>query len=344
MRRDSIIKAIEKLREALMDSQVREVLRVARAAPQNEDTSLTQKMLMSYSIFSQHHLNFGEGEKYLMSLFGLAPLVNVNFWSGLLDGDRNLSQKMLSDIEVGVYNVIYVMPKFKDLLVRDTDKPGFVIKLQDGLEKEVHQLRIFIAEKGNTLTDTAVVMNVIRSVEELYECFALMNKSGYVALAIGSMDSGDAKTIDFFGNDQVVKDVKATITDVWYKVKHSRNSENMRYQIEVSLMGAGFVNRINELKGKGALSEEESQRITRSVPRAIETLFQNGAYTNDMDKEEDTRASSILQRQVAQIELKSDRSVGDQTITNGAGDTTPQGEVVHHLDTEAQDAEFVEAQ
>lgn len=338
MRRDSIIEAIDRLREALVDSQVREVLRLARSAPQGEDTSLTQKMLMSYSIFSQHHLNFGEGEKFLMSQFGLTPLVNVNFWSGLLDGDRNMSQKMLSDIEVGVYNVIYVMPKFKDLLVRETDKEGLVIKLPDGLEREVHRLRIFIAEKGNSLTETAILVNIIRAVEELYECFSLMNKSGYVALAVGSMDSGDTKSIDFFGNDQVISEVNRMIAEVWYKV--NRNSDNVRYQIEVGLMASGFVNRINELKASGAVSEEESQRITRSVPRAIETLFQNSAYTSEMDKEKESRASAVLQSQVAQIEMKPEVSVApEETVQPGPAGATN----VHHVDNEPQDAEYVEA-
>ncbi len=344
MRRDGIIEAMERLREALIDSQVRDVLRMGRSAPPSEDnTGLTQKMLMSYSIFSQHHLNFGEGEKYLMSLFGLTPLINVNFWSGLLDGDRNLSQKMLSDIEVGVYNIVFVMPKFKDLLIRETDKEDVVIKLKDGAEREVNRLRVFVAEKGDSLTDTAVISNVIKAVEELYENFSYMNKTGYVSLAVGSIDSGSSKSFDFFGNPPVIKDVTSIISDVWDKIKFNEDSENVRYQIEVALMAVGFVNNVNAKQTAGVITEEESDRIIRSVGRAIEVLFQNGAYTLKMDKEEESRASAILQTHVAQIEMKTDGFGASSSEPKTQPKDNLENKIVESLSTEPQDVEFVEA-
>lgn len=301
MRRDRISEAIDQLREALIDSQIRDILRARRSSQKDEVNSITQKLLMAYSIFSQHHINFGEEEKYIMTLFGLNPLVNVNFWSGLLEDDHNISQKMLSDLEVGVYNVVYVMPKFKDLLVRQTDKTGFSIKLQDGLEREVHRLQLFIAEKSDSLTDTAVITNVIRAVEELYESFSYLHKSSYVALSLGGIDSGGAKSFDFFGSKEVITDMNETVSDIWHKVKYA-SKENMRYQIEVSLMATGFIPRITEAQRDNTITEEEGQRIIRVVSRSIETLFQNGAYTSEMDRVEESRASTILQRQTAVIE------------------------------------------
>ena len=344
MRRDGIIQSMERLREALIDSQVRDVLRLGRANPPAEDTSMTQKMLMSYSIFSQHHLNFGEGEKYLMSLFGLTPLVNVNFWSGLLDGDRNMSQKMLSDIEVGVYNIIYVMPKFKDLLVRETDKEAFLVKLKDGKEGEVSRLRIFIAEKGDALTDTSIVGNVIKAVEELYENFSYMNKSGYVPLSIGSMDSGSSKSFDFFGNKSIMAEIAEIISEVWSKIKLNNDDENVRYQIEVALMAVGLVKRIQDKQREGVITEEEGQRVTHSIGKAIEALFQNGAYTAKMDKEEESRASMILQQKVAQIELQPSSATPNNAKTNEQQPSKEENltKLVNSLN-EPQDAEFVEA-
>lgn len=302
MRRDRIIEAINRLREALIDSQVRDILRARRSSENAENANITQKLLMAYSIFSQHHINFGEEEKYIMTIFGLSPLVNVNFWSSLLDDDHSVSQKMLSDVEVGVYNVVYVMPKFKDLLLRHTDRTGFSIKLQDGLEREVHRLQIFIAERGDALTDTAVVTNVIRAVEEIYESFSYLHKNSYVALSIGGVDSGDSKSFDFFGTKEVIEDINEVMVDVWHKVKNS-SKENMRYQIEVALMAAGFATRVTETQRAGGVTEEEGQRIIRAVSRGIESLFQNGAYTENMDRVEESRASAILQRQTAVLEL-----------------------------------------
>lgn len=305
MHRDRIIEAADSLCDALQAGQIRDVLRASRNVEKGEDSSRTQKILMAYSTFAQHYADFGDDEKYLMSVFGLTPLVNVDFWSGLLDKDSNISQKLIADIDVGVYNVVYVLPKFSDLLVRETDKNDLHIKLQDGIESEVQRLRVFISEQDNALTDTSVITNVIRAVEDIYEGVSSLYKTSYVPLAIGSIDSGSAKCFDFFGAAEVVLDVKDLLGHVWDRVK-TVNADDLGYQIEVALTSAGFVARVNDVQRSSSAPEAEGQRLTRLVARSIEVLLRNGAYTEDMDRGDDRRASKILTRNESPMEYKSD--------------------------------------
>lgn len=305
MHRHRIIEATDKLRDALQAAQIRDVLRASRDAEKSEDVARTQKILTAYSTFAQHYANFGDDEKYLMSVLGLTPLVNVDFWSGLLDRDESVSHQLISDVDVGVYNVVYILPKFSDLLIRETDKENLCIKLMDGIESEVQRLRVYIGEPDGALIDTGIITNVIRAVEDMYEGVSSLYRKKFVPLAIGSIDSGSAKCFDFFGDTEVVREVGDLLGGVWERVKPA-SADELGYQIEVALVSTGFVARAGEAQRRKQVSEEECQRLTRLVSRSIEVLFRSGAYTEDMDRVEERRASELLVPGLSAIEHKSD--------------------------------------
>lgn len=303
MRRDRIIEAIDRLKEALHEAQIRDVFNSIRNEPSTNNTTRIQKILSSYSIFSQHYMEFGEEEKQLMTLFGLDALINVNFWSSMLEKDPNLSTKVITDIDVGVYNVMFVMPKMRELLVRESDKEELVIQLEDGDERTVKRLRIHVSENGNELTETFVLTNVIKAIEDFYEIMFFLHKTDFVALTIGSFDSGIDKVMDFFGSGIIIDDMSSIIANVWQRVKHS-TEDNIRYQIEVAMMACGFIARVKEAQAAKFVTEEEAQRIIRTVSKSVEILLRNGAYTDDMEKVEDVRASDVLIRKAEQIEYQ----------------------------------------
>ncbi len=100
---------------------------------------------------------------------------------------------------------------------------------------------------------------------------------------------------------------------VWDRIKYSVE-DNFRYQIEVAMMAAGFINRVKDAQSNGRINEEQGQRITRSVAKAIETIFRCGAYMDDMDQVREVRASEFLipktqlleyRREEARVEFKS---------------------------------------
>jgi len=63
---------------------------------------------------------------------------------------------------------------------------------------------------------------------------------------------------------------------------------------------------VNESRQADAISEEEGQRITRRVAKAIEALFKAGAYTPEMDEPRDVRASSVLAPKREMLEYKAE--------------------------------------
>lgn len=304
MRRDDIVKAVDVLRDALQAARIRELLRLNRNG-EADAGNRTQKVLLAYSVFTRHYQEFGEQEKELMAYFGLSPLLDINFWSGLLEADQNVSRKVLADLDVGAYNVIYVMPRLRDLLIRESSAEELTVANGKGGETRLRRLRILLAERPRALTDPQVLIGVIRAVEEMYDALSTLRRDDSTQLVIGAMDAGTAKSIDFFGSGVIVEEIERLILDVWDRLKYSA-PENYRYQIEVALMAAGFVSAVNESRAADAISEEEGQRITRRVGKSIEALFKAGAYTPEMDEPRDVRASSALAPKTEMLEYKAE--------------------------------------
>ncbi len=313
MRRDRIIKAVNTLKDALQAAQIRELLRAARNGQQAEGVNRTQKILLAYNVFMRHYQDFGEEEKEMMTFFGLTPLLDIQFWSALIDGEQSVSRKIMADVDVGAYNVIFVMPKLRDLLTRETDREQLVVADAGGGEQEIKRLRILVAERERSLTDPQVIINVMRSLDEFYEGIAALRGGNHASLAVGAIDSGSAKSFDFFGASGIVDEISDLLIAVWDRIKYSAE-ENFRYQIEVAMMAAGFITRVKDSQTAGRINEEQGQRITRSVAKAIETLFRSGAYLDDMDEIREIRASTFLmpktqlleyRREEARVEFKS---------------------------------------
>jgi len=322
MRRDDIVKAVDTLRDALQAARVRELLRINRNG-EAEGVNRTQKVLLAYSVFTRHYQAFGEQEKELMAYFGLSPLLDINFWSGLLDGEQGVSRKVLADLDVGAYNVIYVMPRLRDLLIRETESDELTIADSSGAEKQMRRLRVLLAERPRALTDPQVLVGVIRSVEEIYEALGTLRRKEDTSLVIGAMDAGDSKSIDFFGASALIEEIQTLILDVWDRLKYS-TQENYRYQIEVALMAAGFSSAVNESRAADGITEEEGQRITRRVTKAIEALFKAGAYTPEMDEPREVRASDILAPKREMLEYKAEERPNDPVDDRRADDAAPE--------------------
>ncbi len=293
MRRERIIQASQEVREALHAAGIRELLREARTAHPSGDGKRTADILTAYSEFMRHYHGFGEEERGLVAMLGLAPLADSAFWSSLIEGGQAVDRKVLSDLEVDAYNVMFVMPKLRELLARHTDKGELIVTDGRGKERPIKCLRILVAGKERSLTDPGIIIAVIRAIDKLYKALALLSGPRSVSLAIGSIDSGSAKAFDFFGASAIIDEMHALLVGIWDKIKYSP-IENFRSQIEISMVALGFVARAKRARAQNIVSEEDVQRTTRIVASSIEMLFRSGGYTEEMDKPREVKASTLL--------------------------------------------------
>jgi hypothetical protein len=301
VRRDRIAKAANDIREALHAAQIRELLRAVRTGQGTEDGGRTARVLRSYQEFVRFYHQFGDQEKSLLVSLGLGPLLEAEFWCGLIDANSSLDRKVLSDVEVAAYNLIFVMPKLSELLARETDKGEFVVSDARGRDRQISSLRLLVAEKERSLTDPNIVIALIRSVDKLYKALAILHGEKNVSLAIGSIDSGNAKSFDFFGASAIMEEIDSLLVNIWDWVKYC-SEDSLRYQIELAMVAAGFVVRVK--RAQAMLNEEDAQRATRVVAKSIEMLFRCGAYTEAMDATRETRASRILSPKGRMMEIK----------------------------------------
>jgi hypothetical protein len=209
---------------------------------------------------------------------------------------------------VGAYNIIFVMPKLRDLLTRENDRDALCIADAAGVEHEMKRLKIFVAEKERALTDPSVIINIVRSMNELYDALSSLYGANGVSLAVGAIDSGGGKSFDFFGAVHVMEALDDLFISVWNRIKLS-GEENIRYLIEMAMMASGFMAKIKEAQIGQIVSEDQAQRLTRLVAKAVETLFRNGAYTETMDEVRVIRASEFLTPKTQLLEYKQEARV-----------------------------------
>jgi hypothetical protein len=303
MRRERIMKAAGGVREALNAAQIRELLWIVRSGPAEEGDNRTQRILLAYHEFMRHYYAFGEEEKDLLAFLGLTPLLEVGFWSGLLEGGPAIDRKALTDVEVAAYNVIFVMPKLRELLARETDKGELIIADGRASGREIKCLRVLVAERERSLTDPSTIINLIRAMNKLYDTLSVSHAERSVSLAIGSIDSGSAKSFDFFGATPVMDEIASLLLNVWDRVKYCAE-ETYGHQIELAMVAAGFLPQSKNAQTQSTADDELAQRTMRIVAKCIEMLFRSGAYTEEMDAPTDMRASRILGTKARSIQFK----------------------------------------
>ncbi len=301
MRRDRIAKAANDIREALHAAEIRELLRSVRTGQGAEDENRTVRVLRAYQEFVRHYHKFGDQEKNLVASVGLNPLLDAEFWCGLIDGGNSMDRKVLSDVEVAAYNLMFVMPKLSELLTHETDKGDFVVSDARGKDRQISSLRVFVAERERSLTDPNVIVALIRSMDKLYKALAILHGEKNIGLAVGAMDSGSAKSFDFFGASPIIEEIDNLLISVWDWVKYC-SDDNLRYQIELAMVAAGFVVRVK--RAQAIVNEEDTQRATRVVAKSIEMLFRCGGYTDAMDAERESRASRIFSPKGRTLDIK----------------------------------------
>ena len=120
-----------------------------------------------------------------------------------------------------------------------------------------------------------------------------------VSLSIGSIDSGSAKSFDFFGASAIVDEIATLLIDIWDRIKYCAE-DTFRYQIELAMVSSGFVLRAKKMQAE----DEQLERTAKAVAKCIEMLFRSGAYTGEMDAPREMRASRILAAKEGTVKFK----------------------------------------
>jgi hypothetical protein len=299
MRRELILKAANTVREALQAAQIRDLLRALRTAESTEGENRTQRILSAYSEFMRHYEAFSAEEKDVFAFLGLGALSGNGFWAGLLEGGQSLDRKQFADIEVAIYNAVFVTPQLQGLLTRETDADAFTIADGQTVDREIKCLRIFVASEKRSLTSPSTIVTVFRAMDKLYEALSQLFGERGIGLAVGSIDSGSDKTFDFFGTGAIIDEISVLLLEVWDRVKYC-DQESLQYQIGVAMGSTRFARRANKLLPDSDATHDKLAVVTKCV----EMLFCSGAYTKEMDEPRGVRASEVLGNKTASAQLE----------------------------------------
>lgn len=250
-----------------------------------------------YQYFVRHQ--YGAAERELVRIFDLEDLENTSFWVAISDDKERLPLSPSIMFSIHMLNDFY--PKCKNFLARDTEENIEIISNKKS--NKASKVRIFLREEENRLTDPERIIKIIKAVRSIYEELCHIHNIDAKTLAIGSLDSGSDKQIDFIGVSQIVDSFNNLVNSVWNRIRFSAE-EKYESKVRSAVSAIDLMSIINAGKANKTLTKTEAEKLKRTVMRSVEELFKNGVYTDEMQKTETASVDQIIHVQKEMIEYK----------------------------------------
>jgi hypothetical protein len=282
------------LREELQESMRRilAILEAAAVVPTIEgrvhrgdrgQKTTTGDILEAYSTVSRWWESASEGERRLVEILEIEPVVDVRWWSGLLGTDSEESMATSYHMASRISFIRRELPRVMALLATDASKikEEAIADASHGSEsQEVLELRII--EQNHERSRPHRIISAIESVTMLYEVAAELDNLPSNTLTIIGCDSGSDKEFDFLGLAKALRAVKETILALWDRVVFF-SERKMHAGFELLSESLPLIERIDQMNGN-ALSPEQCELMKRKVLGGVQRFLDAGCTIPEIDK------------------------------------------------------------
>jgi hypothetical protein len=280
MRRDQLIHAINNLVGALKAAKVHEtVLAATRAAGTKENLSRAE-LFRSYAHFMTAYADFGEDERYLLSIFGLEPIVTPEFWEKL---SRDQGSSGLT-IRRGLSFSIDFLPTIAGMIERESDRTN--VTFQDPSDPsqtvETERIRFYVRDPGVPTLTLKHFSTILKSIEDLHSSIETIENLKHSDLVVASLDSGSDKEFDLLGIASAVKKLSETLLEVWNRIQ-SAKAVKAKVNYGAACEGIAVLVKLHAAEKNNAIPKEQAESIRRTITSSIAELFENGVYTDAME-------------------------------------------------------------
>ena len=282
MRRSELEKAVKNIsdliEEASLDVFLRDLLNVGRKQDKGLNIAIQAELFNVFKILIMKSQSFGKAEMEILKFFNLEQLFNHNVWTAFSEGDRDL----ISQTYFGINQITKFLPKFVKLLqqeyVQDAKKspealpPHFQGKAL---------LTVILPEEHGQVSNAKRVIELIDSVNILYEAYIEINQEPYVPLILLACDSGSDKSFDFLGLAKAIEAIKEVVLSLWDRVIYFRERQHSeRIKLVVETLPA--IEKISGLEQEGKLGPEQAEKLRRQLIDGTSKFLETGAITEEI--------------------------------------------------------------
>lgn len=307
MRRDEFVRAVQRVREAIIEAKVVDGIRTISREP-NTAAAQIPNLFESYAKIMTSYSSFSEAEKEIMAAFGLNPLIEPKFWQGVVVRE---SAGRISQVSRGANLLVDYLPKIIPLLSQADEVETISVPDENKKHKlktvRSQKIKFFIREDQAPNLSVVDFTHVLKALDNLYGVILKVNKLGHSELIVGALDSGSDKSLDVIGIAEAISKLSDLLLQAWDRARYARSSKTSA-SIKTVSDGIALITQISSAVSSGAINAAEGEKLRRTVFKSLEDLFSNGVYTAAMEADVLPRPSQLPVERQKLIEHRSKKA------------------------------------
>ncbi len=235
--------------------------------------------LTTFSKLEAWNATASPAARKLVSIFELDELFSPLFWTHLIRGadasTGNLPREKIIDVFTSVRFTREKAPLIVAMLTRDGDPPLTEQAAATTEPDASHVIRVMMTEDAGESSTPERVIEVMKSLTELYTALAILHGKVENGLSVIGCDSGSTKVFDFRGSGELIREIKNLIIDTYREVAFRKENKDA-INLENAAKRLAILERVAELRDKEVLSHEAAGRIERGITLGLTKFFNAG--------------------------------------------------------------------
>ena len=282
MRRSELERGVQNILEFItetsLDKFLREIMNSARKQEKGLDSKTKAVLLEVFRDITIRSQSFSRLEKDILKFFDLENLFEPHLWSAFSEG----GYQQMSETSSAILQIKQFLPNFVDLLQQE-----YVQDVRNSPEDLPPQfqgkalLTVILPEEHGQVSNASRVIELIDSVNILYETYIEIHQEHYEPLILLACDSGSDKSFDFLGLAKAIEAIKEVVLTLWDRVIYFREKQySERIKLVVETLPA--IEKISGLEKEGKLGPEQAEKLRRQLVEGASKFLETGAITEEI--------------------------------------------------------------
>lgn len=294
MRREELQKSLLNISNLLVQLAFEQILQFASPRSDRNESDL-KIILEKYAYYLSGYEKLSAQERLIINEFGLEKLQEISFWSDLISkGDGDRSHLFQTNFRINVAQRSAEV--FAKLLDRNSDQIPDKLEAidQSGRPNAVEVKKVKIIVREGDMPDLTLrgLVNILNDINNIYEAIVRAYQIPHIDLVVGAVDSGSDKSFDIIGVSKAVDIFSKFFLESWDRIRFS-NEQKMEKSFKSVSDGLDLIDKIGKSADSKAISQEEAEKLKRTVVRSMDNLLHNGVYTPEVDERSPVRPSEI---------------------------------------------------
>ena len=259
-----------------------------RPGKEDNRTWFSLGVFQKYSVLTA---TYGEVERKVADIIGIAPLLTSDFWSEL---SREQNPEILFSMRRHLFFAQNELPKILALLQQDHTT---VMKGDDASRpreyREKEMITFVLPEDEKVFSSPARLIAALDSIVSMYSVFAALENHPESDLILLALDSGSDKSFDLLGLAKVMEEVRKLIIAIWDRRVFYRHAQ-VSQCIALIAESLPVLERIEELKQKKVIGPEQAELLKRKAIHGATQFLESGVVIDAMNAESTQSARLLL--------------------------------------------------